>query len=107
MENITFQMYWNQYSILEKRMVELSDYVMIHPKNYSTFSNQFIFMYLTICSEIDSLADDFCKELGVKDKERFGINNKINNILEKYPRMNNWKCSTKFPYEPINLVPYA
>ncbi len=107
MEIITFQMYWNQFRLLENRMCELSDYVMISPRNNSTFSNQFITMYLTVCSEIDSLADDFCKELGVSDKERFGINNKMGNIIEKYPKMKNWSCKTKFPYEEINLIPFA
>jgi len=107
MENITFQLYWNQYRILEKRLVEMSDYVMIHPKNYSTFSNQFISMYLTICSEIDSLADEFCKELGVSAKERYGINNKMNLLLEKYPKLKSWRCKTKFPYEEANYVPFT
>lgn len=107
MEVMTLQMYWGQYRILEKRLIEMSDYVMISPKNYPTYSNQFISMYLTICSEIDSLADDYCKELGVNDKERFGINNKINCILDKYPKMKSWKCKTKFPFDEIHLVPFA
>jgi hypothetical protein len=54
-ENSEFiKIYWLQYKLLEKRMIELSDYVSIDKKNYSTFSNQFIFLFLTICSEIDS-----------------------------------------------------
>lgn len=72
------KIYWQQYLLLEKRMINLSDYVAISPKNYSTFSNQFISMYLTICSEIDSVADEFCKNLNINQKDRFGINSKIN-----------------------------
>ena len=44
------KIYWQQYLLLEKRMIELSDYVAIDRKNYATFSNQFISMYLIICS---------------------------------------------------------
>ncbi|MCQ2459727.1 MAG: hypothetical protein MJ081_05055, partial [Ruminococcus sp.] len=83
------------------------DYVAIHPKNYAVFSNHFISMYLTICSEIDSVADEFCKNLNIGAKERFGINNKINHILTKYNNIKNWRCSTKFPNEGINFVPFA
>lgn len=107
MESITFQMYWNQYRLIEKRMVELSDYVMINTQNNATFSNQFILMYLSICSEIDSLANEFCKEITSSEKERFGINNKMNLLIEKYPKLKNWKCKTKFPYEEQHFVPFA
>lgn len=88
-------------------MIDLSDYVAIHPKNYAVFSNHFISMYLTICSEIDSVAEELCKNLNIKEKERFGINNKINHILNKYSNLKNWRCHTKFPYETINIVPFA
>ena len=89
-------------------MIELSEYVEINPKNYAAFSNQFISMYLMICSEIDSVADEICCLLGVTDKkERFGINNKITKILENYNNLRNWKCTVKISYEPIFLVPFA
>ncbi|MBP1545369.1 MAG: hypothetical protein J6A37_02050 [Oscillospiraceae bacterium] len=101
------KIFGRQYSLIEKRMVELSDYVTISNKNYSTFSNQFISMYLTICSEADSLADELCALLGISSKERYGINNKINNILERYDNLRNWRCITKFPFDELNIVPFA
>ena len=101
------KIYWQQYMILEKRMINLSDYVAIHPKNSATFSNQFISMYLTICSEIDSVAEEFCKNLNIDEKSRFGINNKINHILNKYDKLKNWRVDTKFPHYRINIVPFA
>ena len=61
------KIYWQQYLLLEKRMIELSDYVAIDRKNYATFSNQFISMYLIICSEIDSVADEYCKRFLEQD----------------------------------------
>lgn len=101
------KVYWLQYKLLEKRMIELSDYVAVTPKNYATFSNHFISMYLTICSEIDSVADVFCDWLGVSTKERYGINNKINIILNKYSNLKSWKCITKFPFDTIHIVPFV
>ena len=101
------KVYWKQYVLLEKRMLDLSDYVAIHPKNYAVFSSHFISMYLTICSEIDSIADEFCKELNITEKERFGIHNKINHIVSKYSNLKSWRCATKFPNEGINIVPFA
>lgn len=101
------KVYWQQYKLLEKRMVELSDYVAVTKKNYATFSNHFISMYLTICSEIDSVADVLCDWLGVLPKDRYGINNKINIILCQYGNLKNWKCITKFPFDTIHIVPFA
>lgn len=107
-KNEFIKAYWQQYKVLEKRMIELSDYVAITPKNFATFSKQFIFMYLTICSEIDSIADELCCLLGVDNpKDKFGINKKINIIVDKYNNLRNWKCVTKFPFEIINIVPFA
>ena len=50
-------------------------------------------MYLTICSEIDSVTDEFCKNLGFSEKERYGIKN--------------WTCKTKFPNEEFDIAPFA
>lgn len=103
----SLKIYWQQYVILKKRMINLSDYIAIHPKNFATFSNQFISMYLTICSEIDSVAEELCKNLSIDEKSRFGINNKINHILNQYSNLKNWKVNTKFPHYKINIVPFA
>ena len=103
----SLKIYWQQYMILEKRMINLSDYIAIHPKNSATFSNQFISMHLTICSEIDSVAEEFCKNLNIDEKSRFGINNKINHILNKYDKLKNWSVNTKFPHYRINIVPFS
>ncbi len=64
------KVYWKQYVLLEKRMLDISEYITIHRRNYAVFSSHFISMYLTICSEIDSVTDEFCKNLGFSEKER-------------------------------------
>ena len=45
------RVYWLQYKLLEKRMIELSDYVAVTPQNYATFSSHF-FKYINSASEI-------------------------------------------------------
>ncbi|WP_295073745.1 hypothetical protein [Ruminococcus sp.] len=100
-------LYWEQYKLIEKQLIDLSEYVSIDKKNYSTFSNRLIFMYLAICSEIDSVADELCEKLGANSKERYGINNKINIILEEYENLMHWRCSTLPPYQKINIEPFV
>lgn len=64
-------------------------------------------MLLNICSEFDSLADEFCNELGVNNqKEKYGINKKMTIILNNHPKLYSWKCKTVFPIEEIHLVPF-
>lgn len=107
MDTEFIKIFWQQYKLLEKRMTELSDYVAVDPKNFATFSNQFISMYLTICSEIDSVADKHCSLIGITDtKDKFGINNKINKIADYYDNLKKWKCTTKFPFQTISIVPF-
>ena len=101
------RIYWQQYKLPEKRMLELSEYVMVTQKNFPVFSAQFIQMFLTICSEIDSVADKFCSLLGiVASKDKYGIMKKINIIVDKYKNLRDWKCDTKSPFDVLHLVPF-
>ena len=99
--------YWKQFKLIEKRIIELSDYVAIDKKNFPTFSNQFTSLFLEICSEVDSVADELCAVLGYDEKERYGITNKVSIILDKYNNMKSWTCVTRFPYRTIHLVPFV
>lgn len=101
------KLYYSQYQLLEKRLIELSEYVTIHPSNYSTFSQQFISIFLSICSEIDSLLGEFCKIIQPDNKKTFTIADKIKIIIFEYPNLKNLRVQTKFPFETIDLVPFA
>lgn len=104
------KLYYSQYQLLEKRLIELSEYVTIHPSNYSTFSQQFISIFLSICSEIDSLLDEFCEIVPQNDKKKkkvSGIVNKINIIIPRYPNLKHFQVQTKFPFETIYLIPFC
>lgn len=99
------RVYCAQYKILEKQMISLSEYISIDKLNYPTFSLQLNTLFISICSEIDSLADEFCKIL--KDKNPpYGIINKIEIIIEKHPNLRNCHIETKYPFTKIDLVPF-
>lgn len=101
------KIYCAQYKILEDRMIELSEYVTIDRSNYATFSLQLNTLFISICSELDSLAGEFCKIINENEKNIFGIIKKIDIIVTKYPNLRNWRISTKYPYTTIDIVPFA
>ena len=57
------QRYWSYYLLLEKDCLETERYLAIDELNFSSYSNEYIKQYQTICSEIDVIAKSFCKEL--------------------------------------------
>ena len=108
MDNHVFLTYKRTYRLLEKQLTDISEYVAISGRNFDTFSDRFVIFFLSVCSEVDSIADELCKKLGVIDpKERYGINNKVGIILKTYKDARNWICITKPPFETIKLVPFA
>ena len=108
MDNEAFTIYIRSYRLHERRLKELSDYIAISKLNFDTFSDQLVLMFLSVCSEVDSVAGEFCKKLGVENqKDRYGINNKVSIILSGYKDMKNWLCMTRYPYEIIKIAPFA
>ncbi len=99
------RVYCAQYKILEKQMISLSEYIAIDKSNYSTFSLQLNTLFISICSEIDSLSGEFCKL--ITGDNGFGIINKIDIIVKKHPNLRNFHIETKYPFSKIDLVPFA
>lgn len=93
--------------ILENKIIESADFVSIDPTNYATFSSNYIFLFLSICSEIDSLTNEYCKILS-PDAENFGgIIDKIVKIISKHQNLRNIRVDTKLPFEKQSFVPFA
>lgn len=101
--------YWNQYELLEKDFIKSSEYVRVSKFNYSTFSDQYIRLFLAICSELDSVIGTFCKLLDedMNKKILFNFISKINFLIDEYSNLNNTRVVTKYPYDTINLVPFS
>ena len=108
MDKITFvKHYCANYKILENKIIESSNFVNIDRTNYATFSANFIFLLLSICSEIDSVSAEYCK-LIAPDSDNFGgIINKIELIMSKHPNLRNKRIDTKEPFERQSFVPFA
>lgn len=97
------KVYWKQYQLLERDLIQTDDYVSIDKDNYDTFSNQYTKLLLIICSEIDSIAEVLCSMY--EEKVPFGIKNKLDALVEKYPKLKKYRVNTKFPYDIKNITP--
>ena len=104
--------YCANYQFLENKLLESSEYVSIEKTNYDTFSSNFIFLFLSICSEIDSLAREYCKILSV-DNDLGGIIDIIDKIISNNQpnsnsklKLRNARVETKPPFEKQHFVPF-
>lgn len=98
--------FWKQYLLLEKDFLETDEYVTIDKSNYKTFSNRYTYLFLNICSEIDTLAEQFCKNIGQSTKGK-NLPQKMDSIFNSDSSIKHQSVVTKYPYEKINLVPFS
>lgn len=97
------KVYWKQYRLLERDLIQTDDYVSIDKDNYTTFSSQYTKLLLTTCSEMDSIAEQLC---GIHEgKIPFGIRNKLDVLIEEYPNLKKYRVNTKYPYDIKNITP--
>lgn len=97
------KIYWKQYQLLERDLIQTDDYVSIDKDNYDTFSNQYTKLLLIICSEMDSIAEILC---GMnEEKIPIGIKNKMDALVERYPNLRDYRVNTKYPYDIKNIKP--
>lgn len=78
----------------------------ISKANSDTFSSRYTYLFLNICSEIDSIAEEYCKVVKAPSKVK-NILQKMTVIVNDDPKIKDQRVSTKYPYEIINFVPFA
>ena len=66
MQDRNYREYFNYYLELERDFFSTEPYVTIEKDNFDTFSIQFNRIYQSICSEIDCLLKELCKQLESK-----------------------------------------
>lgn len=66
--NIKYIEYFNYYLELERDFFKTESYVTIDEDNYGTFSIQYNRIYQSVCSEIDCLLKELCRELAPQSK---------------------------------------
>ena len=107
-----YKLYWRQYQLLEKELLDTDDYVTINNKNSAAFSAQYVKLFLNLCSEIDTLADQLRKMI----KERYedlDINTKEQTILKKiaavkieFEKLGEMYVITKEQYDSWKNIPF-
>lgn len=100
------KIFWKQYLLLEKDFLETDEFVTIDKSNFKTFSSRYTYLFLNICSEIDSIAEEYCKVVKAPSKVK-NILQKMTVIVNDDPKIKDQRVSTKYPYEIINFVPFA
>lgn len=68
MQDKNYREYFNYYLELERDFFSTEPYVTVERENFDTFSVQFNRMYQSICSEIDCLLKELCKQLECESK---------------------------------------
>lgn len=66
MKDEVFEFYWRRYKRLEKKFRKSTKYVSLNSKNYAVFSTKFLDMFISVCSEIDSILDEYARQNNFK-----------------------------------------
>ncbi len=78
--------YWNYYKQMEQDFFSYSPYCEIDEHNGNAFSVRYLQLYLSICSEIDTICKRFCKLLDAGlQSDRCGIMDYIPILNRAYP----------------------
>ena len=93
--------YWNYYLMLEKDFINITKYVKIKKRNYSTCSDEIIKLIEVIGSECDLILKKIC---GINLNSRSGKITEYSKILNTYPEIVNEKIEVK--HTDIILEPF-
>jgi hypothetical protein len=85
------QSYWPYYFALESDVDKLSRYVEFTEQNFSTYSIEMVRLYLSICSEIDVVMKEICKETLSNPKAKY-IDEYRQVIKDEFNDFNNQKA---------------
>lgn len=109
MSNLNFH---NYFLSLEKRFIELSEYIEITEDNFNVYSNYITLLLITTCSEFEVVSKELSKHFDEHPKNIFNIYNCFKkecykNILEESVSLDLFKIDVK-PFEKWdeNNVPF-
>ena len=94
------KVYICDFKILEDELLGTDKYVSIDKKNYKTFSSKYMQLFLSICSGIDSLAEEFCSALD----ESNNVKNKRSSMLQRFQQIKNYGSSCIYVGKRANLA---
>lgn len=82
------KVYVCDFKILEDELLDTDKYVSIDKKNYKTFSSKYMQLFLSICSGIDSMAEEFCVALD----EFNNVKNKRTSMIQRFLQIKEDYC---------------
>lgn len=107
-----YKLYWRQYQLLEKEVLDTDAYVTIEGKNSAAFSAQYVKLFLNLCSEIDTLAEQL-REMIAEKHEDCDIDTKGPTILKKiaavkieFEKLGEMYVITKAQYDSWKNIPF-
>lgn len=107
-----YKLYWRQYQFLEKEVLNTDAYVTIDNKNSAAFSAQYVKLFLNLCSEIDTLAEQL-REMIAERHEDCDIDTKGPTILKKiaavkieFEKLGEMYVITKAEYDSWKNIPF-
>lgn len=107
-----YKLYWRQYQLLEKEVLDTDAYVTIDNKNSAAFSAQYVKLFLNLCSEIDTLAEQL-REMIAERHEDCDIDTKGPTILKKiaavkieFEKLGEMYVITKAEYDSWKNIPF-
>lgn len=97
------KVYVCDFKILEDELLGTDKYVSIDKKNYKTFSSKYMQLFLSICSGIDSIAEEFCVALD----EFNNVKNKRKSMIQRFLQIKKDYCENiSNEVVEVNLVGY-
>ena len=91
-----YKLYWRQYQLLEKEVLDTDAYVTIDNKNSAAFSAQYVKLFLNLCSEIDTLAEQL-REMILK---------RIAAVKIEFEKLGEMYVITKAQYDSWKNIPF-
>ncbi len=99
------KLFWKHYQLIEEDLLDSDKYVSIDRDNSAVFSYHYLKSLITICCEIDSIAEVICNCNG--KKADFGIINKLRVLADCIPNFHNLRVITRKQYDSMNVVPFV
>lgn len=105
--------YISEFKLCERELLDINCYVTIDPNNYKTFSVKFRHLYLSICSSIDSLAEELCAMLDCdnpveKPEKRTSMISRYLKIEKEFcNNIKNYAVQITLDGNNISIVPFT
>lgn len=110
------ELYWDYYMALDKDFADLERYIAFdlgdnyrydgstsdNPMNSTVYSTEFVKQYQAICSEIDVILEEICRELGYNKKDDMKMPDYAEWILRKWPEIKDQEVE----FKKIKLKPF-